>query len=156
MMRPLQPGDREPLHAVLTSTGVFTDDEVAIGLELIDTVITRPGQQDYVATVYEQEGQAVGYYCLGPTPATVGTFDLYWIAVDPSMHGRGIGGSLDGHAEAYVRSCRGRLIIAETSSLPRYDATRRFYHHHGYAELARIRGYYRVDDDLVVFGKYLM
>ena len=32
------------------------------------------------------------------------------------------------------------------------DATRRFYASRGYEEVARIRGYYRPDDDLVVFG----
>jgi GNAT superfamily N-acetyltransferase len=97
----------------------------------------------------------VGYYCVGPTPATEGTFDLYWIAVDAAAHGRGFGGALDAHAAELIRSMGGRLIIAETSSQPRYEKTRQFYLHHGYQEVARIAGYYRPDDDLVVYGKHL-
>jgi hypothetical protein len=49
----------------------------------------------------------------------------------------------------------GRLIIAETSSLPRYQRTRDFYVRRGYTELAKIVDYYRPGDDLVVYGKYL-
>ena len=48
-----------------------------------------------------REGDAVlGYYCIGPTPATEGTFDLYWIAVEPSLHGRGVGSALNAHASS--------------------------------------------------------
>jgi ribosomal protein S18 acetylase RimI-like enzyme len=96
-----------------------------------------------------------GYYCLGPTPATRGTFDLYWIAVAPSQQGRGVGRELNRHAENLVRSMGGRLIIAETSSRPDYSGTRRFYVKAGYKEVATIQDYYKVGDDLVVYGKYL-
>ena len=156
VIRPLRRDDREPLQRLVEATGVFSPDEVTIALELIDTVLDEPGQQDYCIAVSDEDGTAVGYYCLGPTPGTTGTFDLYWIAVAPWHHGRGIGSALDAHAEAFVRSSGGRLIVAETSSTPRYDATRAFYHRRGYAELARIRDYYSPGDDLVVFGKYLV
>ena len=155
-IRPLRPDDRPHLHRLLKETGVFTEEEVAIALELIDAVTGRPDQKDYIINVYEESGVALGYYCIGPTPATAATYDLYWIAVSPSLHGRGIGGQLDGHALDLIRSRGGRLVIAETSSQPKYDATRRFYLHRGYAELARIKEYYKPGDDLVVYGKYLV
>lgn len=154
-IRPLQRSDREHLHRILNATGVFTDGEIAIALELIDAVLDRPGQRDYIVNVYEQDEVVLGYYCVGPTPGTEGTYDLYWIAVDPSVHGRGIGGALDEHATGLISSWNGRLIIAETSSRPPYDGTRRFYVRHGYQEIARMRDYYRPADDLVVYGKYL-
>jgi len=154
-IRPLRPGDRLPLKTLLEATEVFTGDEIGIALELIDTVLNIPGQQDYVVGVYDHHGPA-GYYCIGPTPGTDGTFDLYWIAVDPLRHGQGIGSALDRHAAAYIRSHNGRLIVAETSSTPRYDRTRKFYQTRKYAELARIRDYYRPGDDLVVYGKVLV
>jgi ribosomal protein S18 acetylase RimI-like enzyme len=100
-------------------------------------------------------GEVAGYYCIGPTPATDGTFDLYWIAVKPSVQGRGVGGGLTAHAERLIRGRGGRLVIAETSSQPKYERTRTFYASQGYTQLSRIRDYYRAGDDLVVFGKYL-
>ena len=155
MIRPLRREDRAPLESLVRATGVFTEDEVGIALELIDVVLERSGQGDYIIRVSEEGGTVAGYYCVGPTPATESTFDLYWIAVDPARHGTGIGAALDSHALDLIREMGGRLVIAETSSRPAYDGTRAFYLRRGYAELARITDYYRTGDDLVVYGKYL-
>jgi ribosomal protein S18 acetylase RimI-like enzyme len=156
VIRSLRREDRAHLKLLVEDTRVFSPEEIDIALELIDAVLDRPGQRDYCIAVSEENGTPVGYYCLGPTPGTEGTFDLYWIAVAPGLHGRGIGAALDAHAEAAVRALGGRLIVAETSSTPRYDGTRAFYHRRGYAVLSRIRDYYRPGDDLVVYGKYLV
>jgi ribosomal protein S18 acetylase RimI-like enzyme len=155
IIRPLEPADRAPLLELLKGTGVFSGAELTIALELIDTVLQQPGQRDYLIRVYEEEGAVRGYYCVGPTPATEATYDLYWIAVDAPVHGGGIGTRLSVHAEELIRSCGGNLVIAETSSRAEYDQTRQFYRRRGYAELSRIRDYYRRGDDLVIFGKYL-
>jgi hypothetical protein len=47
------------------------------------------------------------------------------------------------------------LLIAETSSTPKYDRTRLFYEKKGFLRLAQIKDYYRAGDDLVIYGKYL-
>jgi ribosomal protein S18 acetylase RimI-like enzyme len=154
VIRLLRREDREPIRSLLIETGVFTDDEIEIALELVDAVLTRSDQNDYQIFVYDA-GTVLGYYCVGPTPATEATFDLYWIAVAPSTHRKGVGAALIVHAEALVRSHGGRLVIAETSSQAKYEPTRRFYLRQGYSELSRIRDYYRVGDDLVIYGKYL-
>jgi ribosomal protein S18 acetylase RimI-like enzyme len=134
---------------------MFTGEEIAIALELIDAVLDRPGQSDYIIRCCETAGGVAGYYCIGPTPATHGTFDLYWIAVAPETQGSGIGRLLNTHAEQLVREMGGRLLVAETSSQEKYAPTRKFYLAQQYSEVARIRDYYRPGDDLVVYGKYL-
>jgi GNAT superfamily N-acetyltransferase len=140
---------------LLRATDVFSEEEIDIATELIDAVLQNPSHEDYVIHVCEEHGSVCGYYCVGPTPATAATFDLYWIAVDPAMQGKRIGKGLEEHAVEAVRARGGRLIIAETSSQPKYAATREFYLRRGYAEVARIKEYYRPGDDLVVYGKYL-
>jgi len=155
-IRALKPEDREPIRQLLIETDVFSEQEIEIALELIDTVLKKPEHRDYIIFSCVEGDQILGYYCVGPTPATQGTFDLYWIAVKPSAQGQGIGGKLNTHAEDLVRQEKGRLVIVETSSQPRYERTRMFYLSHGYSEVARIRDYYRVGDDLVVYGKYLI
>lgn len=156
-IRPLRATDVEPLHALLVATEVFTPEEVAIALELMHTSLNSPHQRDYLFAVYDNPGEdgVLGYYCIGPTPATVSTYDLYWIATHPTVHGKGIGRALLADAEDRIRAFGGTLVIAETSSTPRYDKTRTFYISAGYTELARIRDYYRPGDSLVVYGKYL-
>ena len=153
-IRPLRASDIQPLRQLLVDTEVFNADEIDIALELMQCVLDKPDQKDYVIRVYD-EGEVLGYYCIGPTPATESTFDLYWIATTPSVHGRGIGKLLNTHAEELIRSRGGSLVMAETSSTPRYDNTRKFYVKAGYEEVARIRDYYRAGDSLVVYGKYL-
>jgi ribosomal protein S18 acetylase RimI-like enzyme len=43
----------------------------------------------------------------------------------------------------------------ETSSQASYEPTRRFYVRRGYTEEARIQGYYKTGDDLVIYTKHL-
>src|SRR5438105_4968358 len=50
----------------------------------------------------------------------------------------------------------GRLIVVETSSRADYAPTRTFYERRGYAQAARLRGYYAPADDLVIYLKDLV
>jgi len=156
VVRKMQPEDKEPIRAILMGTDVFRQEEVEIAMELIETVLERPedGEYDmYTCTTESQE--IVGYLCIGPTAITKGTFDLYWIAVKPFVQRHGVGKKLLEFGEDVIRSQGGRLIVAETSSHPKYLKARTFYLHNGYAEVAHVRDYYDIDDDLVIYGKYL-
>ena len=154
-IRQVVPDDRPSLRTILDETRVFTDDEVDVALELVDTVLGNPESRDYVIQVaVDQNGRVLGYYCVGPTPLTASTYDLYWIAVLPALQSKGVGSRLLNHAEEFVRSKGATLVVAETSSQPKYEPTRMFYIRNRYAELARIKNYYKAGDDLVVYGKY--
>jgi ribosomal protein S18 acetylase RimI-like enzyme len=154
MIRNLQPGDRSAIERMVRETGVFIEEEVAVAVELVDAALNDPKQTDYYFFVYDEGQGALGYVCIGPTPMTDGTFDLYWIAVAPEAQGKGIGQKLTARAEEFLIENGGRLLIVETSSKPSYDRTRKFYEDAGYVQLAEITNYYRLDDDLVIFGKY--
>ncbi len=47
------------------------------------------------------------------------------------------------------------MLIVETSSLDRFERTRRFYRDRGFVEEARIREFYGPGDDKIVFWKLL-
>jgi ribosomal protein S18 acetylase RimI-like enzyme len=154
-IRTLERNDVPPLVKILEQTGVFTEDEVAVARELMEISLNSPGQKDYQLYSAIVDGAVAGYTCIGPTPLTTGTYDLYWIAVNPGIHHRGIGRELLTHAEQTIARQGGTLVVAETSSQPKYENTRRFYLKCDYLEVARIRDYYKPGDDLVVYGKYL-
>mgnify|MGYP001103856962 CR=1 FL=1 len=84
---------------------------------------------------------------------TQGTFDLYWIAVDPAAQGRGIGHALLARVEAEVQARGGRLLVIETSGTLAYAAARRLYETSGFRCEAVIHDFYAPGDDLIIFGK---
>jgi ribosomal protein S18 acetylase RimI-like enzyme len=101
------------------------------------------------------QDQPTGYICYGPTPMTKGTFDLYWIVVDPKFQGQGIGSKLLDFLEKVLREKGGRIILAETSSIPEYEKTQRFYLEKGFREVARVPDYYDQGNDRITFCKRL-
>jgi ribosomal protein S18 acetylase RimI-like enzyme len=153
-IRKLQKEDREQIRQFIIETDVFTYSEISVAMELIDTFLNNPKQKDYDCYSAVDGDEVFGYICLGPTPVTDGTYDLYWIVVKPTEHRSGVGKKLIQFAEDSVKQNHGRLLIAETSSQPKYQSTREFYLGMGYKELSRIKDYYKVSDDLVVYGKY--
>ena len=44
----------------------------------------------------------MGYACYGPIAVTIGSYDLYWIAVDQSCQGKGLGKVLLAEAERLI------------------------------------------------------
>ncbi len=109
---------------------------------------------DYTSIVACDHDTVIGWVAFGQRPCTDGTYDCYWIVVDPARHGAGIGTQL---IEAMERrlSDRARLIVAETSGRSEYAPTRTFYERVGYRAQSRIPDFYSDGDDLVVFVKYL-
>ena len=48
------------------------------------------------------------------------------------------------------------MLLIETSSKESYGPTLRFYQRSGYDEISRIKDFYRIEDDKVVFCKKLL
>ncbi len=154
LIRKIERKDVERLKKILEATNVFRREEVETAVELMEATLDQT--EDYIQmTAVDEADNAQGYYCVGPTPMTQSTFDLYWIAVNPDYHGKGIGHQLIADCERVVRSMKGSLVVVETSSLPKYEATRRFYVRNDYLETARIRDYYAPGDDLMIYTKHL-
>jgi len=154
MIRMMTGSDRPAVMNLIEATGFFRLEEISVAEELIDIYLERPEQGDYGIVVVEDEaGRVAGYMTYGPTPLAVGTYDLYWMAVDPKSQGRGYGRLLVEWLEALVREEGGRLLIIETSSTPKYEPTRRFYLGLKYTEIARIPDYYQPGDDRVIYIK---
>lgn len=96
-----------------------------------------------------------GFVIFGPTPLTLHTWDLYWTVVGKSYQRQGIGRRLLEAAEARIAAQRGEVIRVETSSLPSYEPTRRFYEKHGYRLAGAIPDFYARGDALCIYYKCL-
>ena len=155
-VRGLTREDRPKLLCLLAKTGVFTAHEIDVAMELIDIVLQNPQQDDYeIYCLVDDRDQPLGYICYGPAPMTQGTFDLYWIAVDPESQQKGIGSMLVDFLEGAVKERNGRMILVDTSSTLAYEAAHRFYLQKGFREAGRILDYYGPGNDRVTFCKRL-
>jgi ribosomal protein S18 acetylase RimI-like enzyme len=164
---------RADVEAIVRATDVFSDDEVAVALELFDETIgawslvqgewvrtaaapfslSRAPDYEFIGA-FEGDG-LIGYACFGATPSTEQTYDLYWIAVHPGAQRSGAGSVLMAEVERRLRARRARLLVVETSSRHDYGPTRRFYENRGYERAAQIADFYAPGDHRVVLSKSL-
>ena len=153
-VRPLAPGDRPALAAALRSDDTFTDDEVAVALELIDDALADP-DSDYWILVAETGGEVTGYICYGPVPMTASTYDLYWVVTHARARGLGVARALVLAMERDLRARGGTGVRVETSQTEGYGAARALYDRLGYPEAGRLADFYRPGDDLIIYYKRL-
>ncbi len=151
-LRDLTPADRDRIEAITRSVRLFREDEIPVALEVFDEAVGGHPANTYNVLGAELDGGLVAWICWGPTPCTLGTYDLYWMAVDPEAQGTGIGTAL--LLEMERRLVRvARLIVVETAGRPDYAATRGFYRARGYSPVSVIPDFYAPGDDQVVFIK---
>jgi ribosomal protein S18 acetylase RimI-like enzyme len=151
-LRPLSTADRGRIEEITRAVRVFGNDEVPVALEVFDGAVA--GSPDYIALGAVLDDRLVGWICWGPTPCTRGTYDLYWMAVDPAAQGAGIGAALLREMEGRLAGSA-RLIVVETAGRPDYRPTRAFYEARGYRKAAIIPDFYAPGDDQVVYVKTL-
>jgi ribosomal protein S18 acetylase RimI-like enzyme len=172
---------RDRIAEILRATGAFREPEVDVALELFDETFTTaplragadappvaaragaassPGTDSpfpldgyFFLGAFTPEDELIGYACYGATPDTDRTWDLYWIAVDPSAQGTGSGTTLLSEVERRLLGLNARMLVVETSSRSDYAPTRGFYLARGYGEAARVRDFYAPADDRIIFTK---
>lgn len=100
---------------------------------------------------FDASGGCVGLIALKPHFA--GALEIWWLAVDPDWHGRGVGTALMTAAERVARDLgRGDLIVmtlSPESPDPGYAATRAFYEARGFRPLIALD--HGPDDDPLVW-----
>ena len=153
-IEPIELVHRDQIERILEDTGVFRAAEVAVAMEVIDSYLEAPAQ-DYTALGAFRDDALIGYVCFGATPLTMGTWDLYWIAVAPSAQGAGVGSLLLEEVERRLLEAGARMLMIETSSLPMYEPTQGFYQRHAYDLVARVPEFYGPGDDRLILVKRL-
>lgn len=149
----VRPEDGQAVERLVRATGFFSEEEAKIAVELVEERLARGDASGYFFLFAEEGDRLLGYACFGPIPGSVHSFDLYWIAVDPSEQGRGTGRRLMAAAERIMAARGARLIYADTSSRLQYGPTRAFYLACGYREEAFLGDFYAPGDGKVIFAK---
>lgn len=147
--------DPDAVRRLVASTGFFSPTEVEVAVELVNERLRLGDPSGYHFLFAESGTRVVGYACYGPIALTLGSFDLYWVAVDRRSQGLGIGRTLLAEVERQVRRRDGRQLYVDTSSRPQYAPTRKFYARCGFDRVATLSDFYAPGDGKVVFRKAL-
>ncbi len=155
MIRPTEQGDTRVILALASRTGVFKPHEITALEEVLSDYHATNNKLDHRAITFEEHGEILGFAYYAPAAMADRTWYLYWIAVTKQTQARGIGTELMQFVEQDIRSHRGRILLVETSSLPYYDLTRKFYEKHQYKRDAVIEDFYADGDSMVIYSKRL-
>jgi GNAT superfamily N-acetyltransferase len=156
MIRAITAAETNTLVNLADATGLFKPLEIVALREVLDDFHSTNYAENHHAIALEEGREVLAFAYYGPAPMTVGTWQLWWIAVRRDQQGRGVGGKLLRHIEDDIRrKHEGRVLFIETGSLPHYELTRKFYLKHGYEQHAVLKDFYSDGDSMVVFRKVL-
>jgi ribosomal protein S18 acetylase RimI-like enzyme len=147
--------DRRAVRELTASTGFFSDEEIAVAVELVEARLAQGIASGYRFVFAERAGALDGYVCFGPIALTRSSYDLYWIAVRPAAQRTGLGRRLMDVAEAATRELGGTAMYVETSTRAQYSPTRAFYRRLGYRLAAELPDFYGPGDGQAIFSKPL-
>lgn len=143
------------VRGVVQRAGVFSAAEVDVAVELVEERLAKGPGSGYYFVLAERNGQALGYTCYGPIPATARRYDLYWIVVEPWCRNTGVGRLLLAETEHLIRAHGGRRVYAETSGRNDYGPARAFYERRGFHREAVLADFYADGDDKIIYSKPL-
>ena len=149
------PSDPDAISRIVHSSGFFSTEEIALARELAEEKLAQGNACSYQFLFAEDKDRALGYTCFGLIPATCGSYDLYWIAVDEQYRSQGFGKVLMKETERIISNIDGRLIYVETSSRDQYKPTHSFYENCGYQKEAFLKDYYAAGDSKIIYVKTL-
>ena len=145
--------DVEKIRTITESTKFFYDYEVDVAVELIQERLSKGEASGYSFVFAEENGIIIAYSCYGHIACTKNSYDLYWIVTHNDCRGKGIGKILLKETENKIKEAGGKKVYAETSSLPKYASTRRFYESTGYKAESVLKEFYNDNDDKITFVK---
>ena len=151
----VRPSDRETVRKIVEATGYFSGDETTMAVELVQERLTMGDASGYHFLFAEVEGAVIGYAVYGPCPATLHSYDIYWMAVYPDFQGRGLGRKLLAMCESLIQEKGGRQIYMDTSARAQYEPTRRLYVARGYLQAANLPDYYAPGDAKITYVKVI-
>ena len=154
----LRSTDVAAVRALVAATGFFSAEEQSVAAELVTEALSRgkaSGYEFVFADMTHTPARLLGYACFGPIPATLSSFDLYWIAVAPGKQRAGLGGALLLEAERLAKAQGATQMFVDTAGREQYAPTRAFYERMGYRQAAVLDNFYAPGDAKVIYAKGL-
>lgn len=147
--------DRSALERITRSSGFFEAGETELALEFFDHCRDHGSGAEHRFLFADLDGKMVGYSNYGRASYSGLSYYLHWIAVDDPFRGRGLGKKILTETEGIIRKAGGRKIFVETSSRSLYQATQIFYERAGYIQEGRLKDFYIIGDDQLIYSRII-
>jgi ribosomal protein S18 acetylase RimI-like enzyme len=154
LIRPITKEDAAVVKSLAIASGLFPE-EAGDFLDGMMADYFNGGSDNGDRCVIVEDGEPLGVAYYAPARATDRTWYLTMIAVKQDQQGKGRGAALMQHVEDDLQRGGQRVLLVETSGLPSFELTRRFYVKCGYEQEARVRDFYAAGEDMVLFRKVL-
>lgn len=152
-IRPIKLEDIPDLKDIIQTSGLFP-------AELLDDMTSdyfnNPGETTDIWLTLTVDGKPIGIAYCAPERLTDGTYNLYLIAIHSTQQGKGLGKQFLQYIESLLEVKGNRKLLVETSGLPEFHLTRKFYDQCNYQREAMIKDFYREGDDKIIFSKKLL
>lgn len=142
--------DLDALKKIIDSNDLFPSKLLD---EMIQPYFENSNTEFWVT--YEDSNTPVALAYYAPERMTVGTYNLYLIAVHPNFQGKSIGQKMLQYIENHLKNRKERILLIETSGLPEFENTVTFYKKNNYEQEAIIREFYAKGEDKIIFWKAL-
>lgn len=149
-IRALSPNDLNDVKTIIDLNQMFPSDML---YDMVSPFFEDDDCEEFWLVLGDEKPLGIAY--CAPEKMTEGTWNLLLIAIHPEHHGCGLGSKLIADVEQKLAAQKQRILLVETSGLPDFELTRKFYHKCHYEQQACIRDYYEDGDDKIVFWKRL-
>jgi ribosomal protein S18 acetylase RimI-like enzyme len=152
VVRPAHHHDMPHLSHIINQTDLFPSELLP---DMIASFLANPNDGNDRWLTCELNGSVVGFCFAVLEKLTIGTWNMLALAVAPTHQGQGVGSQIIKELESILKQINQRLLIVESSSLPEFLKTCQFYEKNGFIREAKIRDFWALGNDKIVFWKSL-
>lgn len=143
------------IRAILASTGFFdaAPDEIDSAEALAHEALTKGNSTENYSFIFlEQDGETLGFSCFGRAPCALSSYEIYWLAVHNDHRGKGLGKLILNEVLGVVKNAGATKLILKTAGRDLYIPTQKFYQSYGFKEEARLKNFYAMGDDCLIYS----
>lgn len=155
LRRELNPDDVDLVQQIVAASGAFRVSQAEQAKALVARRLAEGPACGLEVVIAQRKDDVVGFLLYARDPLSVSSFDILWIAVEPSQQQQGIGQMLLQAAEEAIAAAGGTQIVLQTLEHPEEPDLRAFYEHRGYARVAVLEDYYGPGENQALYRKVL-
>jgi len=152
-IRKVTASDARAIKNILKITPEFNKGDYLTCMECLDAYYD--GLPNYAFICAEEAGHIIGFICFDKCEIAKDVYEVYWIVVTEESRRKGVAKILHDSFLDFVRRKHARAVFIETESCQAYASAQRFYEKCGYKEVARVKDFYDIGNDKVIYGLHI-